>query len=219
MNSETGPVETIIVPRARDIGGFEVRRALPSARRRMVGPFVFLDQMGPAVLPPGQGIDVRAHPHIGLATVTYLFDGTIDHRDSLGSHQAIRPGELNWMVAGRGIVHSERSDMEIRKQAERVAGLQIWVALPERHEETDPCFAHFGADELPSIEGDGKTVHVVLGSAYGAHAPANTLSEMVYADAICKAGASLPVDTAHEERAVYLVEGTVEIAGAAYEAG
>lgn len=219
MNRQINPVETVVIPRSRDIGGFEVRRALPSSRRRMVGPFVFLDQMGPIELPPEHGIDVRAHPHIGLATVTYLFDGTIIHRDSLGSHQAIRPGELNWMVAGRGIVHSERSDPDIRKRAERVAGLQIWVALPERHEECEPSFAHFGADALPLIEGDGKTVRVVLGSAFGARAPARTLSEMFYIDAVCRAGASLPVDPAHEERAAWLVEGTVEIGGVAYEPG
>lgn len=213
------PVQTVIVPRTRDIGGFEVRRVLPSSRRRMVGPFVFLDQMGPAVLPPGEGIDVRAHPHIGLATVTYLFDGTIIHRDSLGSRQAIRPGELNWMTAGRGIVHSERSDAEIRKRAERVAGLQIWVALPERDEECDPDFVHYGAGDLPVVEGDGKALRVIVGAAYGARAPVATLSEMVYVDASLRAGAALPVDADHEERAVYLVEGAVTVDGAAYEPG
>ncbi len=213
------PVQTVIVPRTRDIGGFEVRRVLPSSRRRMIGPFVFLDQMGPAVLPPGEGIDVRAHPHIGLATVTYLFDGTIIHRDSLGSRQAIRPGELNWMTAGRGIVHSERSDAEIRKRAERVAGLQIWVALPERDEECDPDFVHYGAGDLPVVEGDGKALRVIVGAAYGARAPVATLSEMVYVDASLRAGAALPVDADHEERAVYLVEGAVTVDGAAYEPG
>ncbi len=214
-----GPVETAIVPRTRDIGGFEVRRVLPSSRRRMVGPFVFLDQMGPAALPPGQGLDVRVHPHIGLATVTYLFEGTIVHRDSLGSHQAIRPGELNWMTAGRGIAHSERSDMEIRKGEERVSGLQIWVALPERHEETAPGFAHHGAAELPVIEDSDKRVRVIVGEAFGARAPVETLSEMFYADASLKAGAALPIDATHEERAAYLVEGRLTIDGTAYDSG
>jgi len=214
-----GPVETVIIPRTRDIGGFEVRRVLPSSRRRMVGPFVFLDQMGPAVLPPGQGIDVRVHPHIGLATVTYLFEGTIIHRDSLGSHQAIRPGELNWMTAGRGITHSERSDAEIRKGEERVAGLQVWVALPQRHEETDPAFAHHGAAELPVIEEGGKRIRVIVGESFGARAPVETLSEMFYVDVGLRAGAALPVDATHEERAAYLVEGCVTVDGSAFDSG
>ncbi len=212
-------IETVILPRTRDIGGFEVRRVLPSSRRRMVGPFVFFDQMGPAVLRPGQGIDVRVHPHIGLATVTYLFEGTIIHRDSLGSHQAIRPGELNWMTAGRGITHSERSDDEIRKGAETVSGLQIWVALPQKHEETDPGFVHHGAGALPVVEGDGKRIRVIVGESYGARAPVETLSEMFYVDASLDAGAALPVDAVHEERAAYLVEGNVTVDRAAYEPG
>ena len=213
------PIETVIVPRTRDIGGFEVRRVLPSSRRRMVGPFVFLDQMGPAVLPPGKGLDVRVHPHIGLATVTYLFDGTIIHRDSLGSHQAIRPGELNWMTAGRGITHSERSDQEIRKEEERVAGLQIWVALPQRHEETDPAFAHHGATELPLIEDGGKRIRVIVGESFGARAPVETLSEMFYVDATLRAGAALPVEATHDERAAYLVEGRVTVDDTAFDPG
>ncbi len=214
-----GPIETVIVPRTRDIGGFEVRRVLPSSQRRMVGPFVFFDQMGPAVLPPGKGIDVRVHPHIGLATVTYLFDGTIIHRDSLGSHQAIRPGELNWMTAGRGIAHSERSDNEIRMGAEKVSGLQIWVALPQLHEETDPAFVHHGADALPVVAGDGKRIRVIVGESYGARAPVETLSEMFYVDASLDAGAALPVDAVHEERAAYLVDGKVTVDGATYDPG
>ncbi len=139
-------LETIVVPRPRDIGGFEVRRVLPSAERRNVGPFVFFDQMGPAELAPGSGIDVRPHPHIGLATVTYLFEGTIVHRDSLGSVQAIEPGAVNWMTAGRGIVHSERSDIELRKRRQKLYGIQIWVALPKQHEETAPDFTHYAAE-------------------------------------------------------------------------
>ena len=151
-------LQHVIVPRPRDIGGFEVRRVLPAPERRNVGPFVFFDQMGPAELAPGAGIDVRPHPHIGLATVTYLFAGTIIHRDSLGTVQAIEPGEVNWMTAGRGIAHSERSDAELRKQREKLYGIQIWVALPKQHEETAPDFTHYEAGALPVIEGEGKTV-------------------------------------------------------------
>src|ERR1043166_4883004 len=145
-------LETVIVPRPRDLGGFEVRRVLPSPERRNVGPFVFFDQMGPADLAPGFGIDVRAHPHIGLATVTYLFEGTIVHRDSLVSVQSIEPGAVNWMTAGRAIVHSERSDAELRKQRQKLYGIQIWVALPKQYEETTPDFTHYPADSLPQIE-------------------------------------------------------------------
>ena len=164
-------LETIIVPRPRDIGGFEVRRVLPAAERRSVGPFVFFDQMGPAELAPGSGIDVRPHPHIGLATVTYLFAGTIIHRDSLGSIQSIEPGAVNWMTAGRGIVHSERSDNELRKQRQKLYGVQIWVALPKQHEETDPSFTHYPAALLPQVEGQRKTVRVIAGSLFGTTSP------------------------------------------------
>jgi len=212
-------VETIVVPRARDIGGFEVRRALPSAGRRMVGPFVFFDQMGPAELAPGEGIDVRPHPHIGLATVTYLFEGTIVHRDSLGSRQPITPGDLNWMTAGRGIVHSERSDPEIRKGPERVHGLQLWVALPERHEETAPAFAHHGRAELPGLEGDGVTARVIAGEAFGRASPVKTHSALFYVDAQLAAGARLALEPEHEERAAYLIEGAVAVDGEAFEPG
>src|SRR5688572_4396301 len=150
-------LETRIIPRVRDLGeGFQVRRALPDERRRSVGPFVFFDQMGPTVLEPGKGLDVRPHPHIGLATVTWLFDGEILHRDSLGVVQPIRPGEVNWMTAGRGIVHSERTPPELRQTGSKLFGIQLWVALPQRDEETEPAFAHHGANELPVIEGEGK---------------------------------------------------------------
>lgn len=212
-------IETIVVPRARDIGGFEVRRALPSAGRRMVGPFVFFDQMGPAELAPGEGIDVRPHPHIGLATVTYLFEGTIVHRDSLGSAQPITPGDVNWMTAGRGIVHSERSDPEIRKRAERVHGLQLWVALPERHEETAPAFAHHGRSDLPELDGDGVAARVIAGTAFGRAAPVETLSALFYVDAALAPGARLALEPEHEERAAYLLEGAVEVDGEAFAPG
>ncbi len=212
-------LETVIVPRSRDLGGFEVRRVLPSAQRRMVGPFVFFDQMGPAELIAGQGIDVRPHPHIGLATVTYLFDGTIVHRDSLGSIQSIEPGDVNWMTAGRGIVHSERSDRDLRKRPEKLFGIQTWVALPERYEETDPDFTHYEAARLPVIEGEKKCVRVIVGSLFGKTSPVKTLSALFYADVMLQSGASLALDPEHEERGVYLVAGSVEIAGELFESG
>ena len=212
-------LETVIMPRPRDIGGFEVRRVLPSARRRSVGPFVFFDQMGPAELAPGAGIDVRPHPHIGLATVTYLFAGSIVHRDSLGSVQTIEPGAVNWMTAGRGIVHSERSDVELRKHRQKLYGTQIWVALPKQHEETDPDFTHYAAAALPVIEGEGKSIHVIAGSLFGKTSPVKIFSALFYADATLQPGASLPLDNEHEERAIYLLEGVVEIAGQLFEPG
>jgi redox-sensitive bicupin YhaK (pirin superfamily) len=212
-------LETVIVPRPRDIGGFEVRRVLPSAERRSVGPFVFFDQLGPAELAPGAGIDVRPHPHIGLATVTYLFSGSIVHRDSLGSVQAIEPGAVNWMTAGRGIVHSERSDVELRKRRQKLYGIQIWVALPKQHEETDPDFTHYAAAALPVIEGEGKSIRIIAGSLFGKTSPVKTFSAPFYADATMQPGASLALDNEHEERAIYLLEGIVEIAGQLFEPG
>ena len=213
------PVETVVIPRARDIGGFDVRRALPSSERRMVGPFVFFDQMGPATFTANSGIDVRPHPHVGLATVTYLFDGTIIHRDSLGSIQPIRPGDVNWMTAGSGIVHSERSDAELRKQPDSLHGLQLWVALPQKYEETDPDFTHYRAAELPSTEGDGITSRLIAGSAFGLTSPVKTFSDLFYLDAALEPEARIALDAQHEERAAYLVEGTVEIEGTEFEAG
>lgn len=212
-------VDTVIVPRARDIGGFEVRRALPSRHRQMVGPFIFWDQMGPAQFAEGEGMDVRPHPHIGLATLTYLFDGEIMHRDSLGTEQPIRPGEVNWMTAGRGIVHSERTDPALRASGAPLFGIQAWVALPQRHEETEPGFAHVGTDALPVIEGEGKRVRVIAGSLWGAHSPVPTFSEMIYADAVLEAGSQLPVPAEHEERAIYVAEGTISIADDRFEGG
>jgi redox-sensitive bicupin YhaK (pirin superfamily) len=209
----------VIVPRPRDIGGFEVRRVLPALERRSVGPFVFFDQMGPADLAPGQGIDVRPHPHIGLATVTYLFAGTIVHRDSLGTVQSIEPGEVNWMTAGRGIVHSERSDAELRKQRQKLYGIQIWVALPKQHEETAPDFAHYAAESLPLIEGEGKTVRIIAGSLFEKTSPVRNLSSLFYADAVLRTGASLAVDNDYEERAIYLLEGHLEIGGQKFDPG
>jgi redox-sensitive bicupin YhaK (pirin superfamily) len=212
-------IETIIVPRPRDLGGFTVARVLPAAERRMVGPFVFLDQMGPADFAPGSGIDVRPHPHIGLATVTYLFRGEILHRDSLGSVQPIRPGEINWMTAGQGIVHSERTPPAIRASGGTLAGLQSWIALPKDDEETAPSFAHHGAAALPVVDGEGRRVRVLIGTIYGARSPVRTFSETLYADVSLTSGATLPVPAEPEERALYLVEGTVEIAGEAIAPG
>jgi redox-sensitive bicupin YhaK (pirin superfamily) len=208
------PIETVILPRTRDLGdGFQVRRALPSMRRRMVGPFIFFDQMGPIVLRPGHGLDVRPHPHIGLATVTYLFDGEILHRDSLGTVQPIRPGAVNWMTAGRGIVHSERTPPPVRASGGRLFGIQIWVALPQRDEESDPSFAHTPAEALPVIADAGARVRIIAGTAYGARSPVRTSSELFYADAALQPGSRLQAPTEHEERAVFIADGCASIAG------
>ncbi|HZY12394.1 MAG TPA: pirin family protein [Beijerinckiaceae bacterium] len=212
-------IEMIIVPRARDLGGFEVRRALPSARRQMVGPFIFFDQMGPAEFITGQGIDVRPHPHINLATVTYLFEGEIMHRDSLGTEQPIRPGAVNWMSAGRGIVHSERTAPELKSRGQKLFGIQSWVALPRAAEESAPDFAHHDAQALPFIEDRDKSVRLIVGSAFGKTSPVRTQSQMIYADIALEPGASVPIDAAHEERGLYLVSGNVEIAGDRFGAG
>jgi redox-sensitive bicupin YhaK (pirin superfamily) len=212
-------VADLIVPRTVDLGDMVVRRALPSARSRMVGPFIFFDHFGPAEFRAGSGIDVRPHPHIGLATVTYLFDGQITHRDSLGTAVAIKPGEVNWMTAGRGIVHSERSGAERRAAGGPIHGLQMWVALPAAKEEIEPAFAHHDAGEFPVVEGDGKRMRVVLGSLYGARSPATTTSETIFADVTLKAGATLPVEPGHEERALYVINGGIDIAGDKFAPG
>jgi redox-sensitive bicupin YhaK (pirin superfamily) len=206
-------IETVIVPRARDLGGFEVRRALPSRMRQMVGPFIFFDHMGPVEFSVGKGIDVRPHPHINLATVTYLFDGEIIHRDSLGNVMPIRPGAVNWMTAGRGIVHSERTSPELRARGSRVFGLQTWVALPAAHEESDPSFIHYEETELPVLEAEGKRVRLVVGQAWGLRSPVETFTDTIYADVTLEPGAVLPLETSHEERAIYVVWGTVTIGG------
>jgi redox-sensitive bicupin YhaK (pirin superfamily) len=209
-----------VVPATRDLGdGFKVRRALPSTTRRMVGPFVFLDEMGPAQLAPGEGLDVRPHPHIGLATVTYLFEGEILHQDSLATRQPIRPGDVNWMIAGRGIVHTERTPQALRAAGPRAWGLQAWVALPEREEERAPAFAHHPMESLPFASGDGKEVRVIAGEFLGLRSPVDTQSALFYADVSLDAGAQLALPPDHEERACYLVEGGVAIDGHAYERG
>jgi len=210
---------TVIDARARDLGGFTVGRVLPSAARPLIGPFIFFDHMGPADFPPGRGIDVRPHPHIGLATVTYLFEGEIVHRDSLGSHQPIRPGDVNWMTAGRGIVHSERTGPEPRRSGSRLDGLQLWVALPLKHEEAEPEFHHHPAGTLPALEIAGARVRVLAGSAFGAASPVRTFSPLFLVDAAMPAGSELPLPDEHEERAAYIVDGTVECGGERWPRG
>jgi hypothetical protein len=207
------PVELVIEPRPRDIGGFEVRRILPVAQRRSVGPFVFFDQMGPATLAAEHGVDVRPHPHIGLATVTYLFQGEILHRDSLGSVQVIRPGDVNWMTAGSGIAHSERTPPEARATGGPLFGIQSWVALPKAHEEADPAFFHHAVAALPKIDGEGKAVRIIAGTAFGERAPVATFSETLYCDVALKAGAKIEVPIEHEERAIQPVTGRISVAG------
>lgn len=209
----------VVEGRRRDLGGFEVLRVLPWAGGRMVGPFIFLDQMGPAVFAPGTGVDVRPHPHIGLATVTYLFEGEILHRDSLGMVQAIRPGEVNWMTAGRGIVHSERTAPELRNGGHRLWGLQAWVALPLDHEEDAPSFRHFSSGQLPLIEKNGVGLRVIAGSLFDAASPVPALSDMFYADAAMPIRSSLTLTPEHEERAVYVVQGALEVEDEVYNAG
>jgi redox-sensitive bicupin YhaK (pirin superfamily) len=209
----------VIVPRARDLGGFSVRRALPAAGRQMIGPFIFFDQMGPAEFLLGTGMDVRPHPHIGLATITYLFDGEIWHRDSLGTSLPIRPGAVNLMTAGRGIVHSERTAPELRAKGQRLFGIQAWMALPKAHEEAMPAFQHVPAGDLPRIEGEGKRVRVILGSLLGATAPTAFPHASFYAEAVLAPGAVLPLDPAYDERGIYIASGTIDIAGDTFEAG
>ncbi|BEV45507.1 pirin family protein [Afipia carboxidovorans] len=212
-------LELVIVPRTRDLGdGFAVRRALPHGKRQMVGPFIFFDHFGPVQFIAGHGMDVRPHPHIGLATVTYLFDGSIMHRDSEGHIQEIKPGAMNLMTAGRGIAHSERTPDVPRANGQRMLGLQSWIALPQDREEIAPSFQHYSADSLPLVRDTGLSARVIAGSAFGATSPVTQTSEWFYVEVSLDAGAQAPLDADHEERAVYLVEGEVEIAHERYEA-
>ncbi|TCT08026.1 pirin family protein [Aquabacter spiritensis] len=213
-------LDLVIVPRVRDLGdGFSVRRALPHGKRQMVGPFIFFDQMGPVQFMAGQALDVRPHPHIGLATVTYLFDGRIMHRDSEGNALEITPGAMNLMTAGRGIAHSERTPLDARAAGTgaRMYGIQSWIALPAAYEETDPSFQHFAAADLPVVADRGVTARVIAGSAFGLRAPVGMLSDWLYAEVILDAGASAPLDPDTEERAIYVAEGEIEIAGDLFE--
>lgn len=213
-----GPIALVIESRPRDLGGFQVARALPARQRQMVGPFIFLDHIGPSRFEPGKGIDVRPHPHIGLATVTYLLDGAFMHRDSLGSAQLIEPGAVNWMTAGQGIVHSERTPPERRAEGSHLHGLQSWVALPRDKEEIEPSFQHHPKDTLPLIERDGVTMRLIAGSAYGAAAPVMTLSPLFYLDVAMRAGSRLPLPAEYEDRALYPIDNAVAVDGVACEA-
>ncbi len=227
MSVETDPaapalptsLQTVILPRAHDLGGFEVRRALPAQQRQMVGPFIFFDQMGPGEFLHGKGLDVRPHPHIGLSTVTYLFEGSIQHRDSLGTDLPILPGDVNWMTAGAGIAHSERTAASDRAQGSKLFGLQAWVALPKAQEEVAPAFSHHGAASLPVIEDHGVWLRLIAGSGWGARAPVQNAADLFYADVALAAGASVPLPDGHEERAAYVLSGSVELAGDWFEAG
>jgi len=211
-------IELLIEPVTKDLGEFTVRRALPDERRQRVGPFIFFDHMGPAEFPPGTGVNVRAHPHIGLATITYLFEGEILHRDSLGYVQAIRPGEINWMTAGKGIVHSEKVSADLLESGQRLHGLQTWVALPLEHEETAPRFEHYPAGGIPNVSLDGVDVRVVIGTAFGKTSPVKTASDTLYVEAILAEGSSLKLPMA-EELAVYVVDGSIELAGRTVKSG
>lgn len=207
-------LELIIVPRTRDLGdGFQVRRALPHGRRQMVGPFIFFDHFGPVQFVSGKGMDVRPHPHIGLATVTYLFDGSIMHRDSEGNVREIQPGAMNLMTAGRGIAHSERTPDLQRRTGQKMLGLQSWIALPKVSEEIAPSFQHYSADSLPVIADTGFSARIIAGRAFGAASPVEMVSPWFYAEVTLDAGLSVPLDPDHEERAIYVVEGEIEIAG------
>jgi redox-sensitive bicupin YhaK (pirin superfamily) len=200
-------------PVTHDLGGFKVHRTLPHKDRTTIGPFIFFDQMGPAHLPAGEGMDVRPHPHINLATVTYLFAGAIDHRDSLGTFRTIEPGAVNLMTAGHGIVHSERSPAEVRLRGPELSGIQTWLALPSDKEEIDPAFEHVPKDRLPVVEASGATVRVVMGSLYGSTSPVTQHSETIYADIALQPGGSVPIDSPADERAVYVAEGDATLDG------
>lgn len=219
VDAESSSIELLIDARPRDLGGFAVRRLLPSVQRRSVGPFIFFDHIGPAQLPVGQSFEVRPHPHINLATVTFLFDGEIVHRDSLGSLQPIRPGDVNWMLAGRGIVHSERTSPEQRQRGWRGHGIQSWVALPRAHEEDAPRFEHHPRASIPRVERAGVVLDVIAGSGFGARSPVNVVSPTFYVHAQLEREASLTVEPEHEERGVYVVEGALLCDGRRFEAG
>jgi redox-sensitive bicupin YhaK (pirin superfamily) len=213
-------IERVISGRPRDLGGFEVRRLLPAAGRQTIGPFIFFDHIGPARFDAGQGVDVRPHPHIGLATVTYLFEGALMHRDSLGTAQLIRPGDVNWMVAGSGIVHSERTPPEIRREPGAVLhGIQTWVALPRAHEEDEPSFVHHPGATLPVVTSAGATLRVIAGAAFGARSPVVVCSETLYVDARLEADAVIELPDDYAERAVYVAEGAITVAGERYATG
>lgn len=207
------PAPAILQPHTKDLGGFEVRRLLPAYPRKMIGSFIFFDHMGPARFPPGQGVDVRPHPHIGLATVTYLFEGSILHRDSLGTVQRIDPGDVNWMTAGSGIVHSERTPNEDRRAASPLHGIQTWVALPLKDEQTQPSFTHIPRTRLPTVSEKGVEIRVIAGTGFGQRAPTPVFSETLYAAVELAVGGRIALPPEHEERAIYVVSGEVAVDG------
>ncbi|MFD2205621.1 pirin family protein [Kiloniella antarctica] len=217
--NQVDQIETLIVPTAHDLGGFEVMRALPSAKRKMVGPFVFFDHLGPAEFIKGTGVDVRPHPHIGLSTVTYLYQGSMWHKDSLGTSALVAAGEVNLMTAGSGITHSERTAPDVREKTHSLFGIQTWLALPENKEEIAPTFENQNEQALPVIEGEGKKVKLILGSLYGERSPVKVHSEMFYADAALTAGAKIPLRPDHEERGLYVVQGEIIISGQSFKQG
>ncbi|MDS7596344.1 pirin family protein [Agrobacterium tumefaciens] len=211
-------IENLIIPRSSDIGGFAVRRALPTRQRRLVGPFIFFDRMGPAILKAGEALDVKPHPHIGLSTVTYLFDGEIKHRDSLGTELVIRPGDINLMTAGRGIVHSERTPENLRGHPLSMSGLQTWLALPDNMEEIDPAFSHTGKEHMPLIDTKGVSGRVVIGSFEGMNSPVSAFTDTLYVDISLEPGVKFPFSANHEERAIYILSGSLEVAGDVFAA-
>lgn len=211
-------ITRIIQPQVHDLGGFTVRRALPNAKQRMVGPWIFFDHMGPASFAPGQGIDVRPHPHINLATVTYLFDGEMLHRDSLGNELVIKPGEINLMVAGKGIVHSERQREAVKQRTQnRLHGLQLWLALPEKDEEMDAEFHHYGNDQIPQAEVNEVALRVLIGEAYGLRSPVKTFARTLYFEADLKAGQALSLPSGEKQMALYVVKGEIDLQGTTLE--
>ena len=219
MTEAVRPAVLVVPGMTKDLGGFAVQRVLPAKERRAIGPFVFFDHIGPAQLAPGVGVDVRPHPHIGLATCTYLFAGELVHRDSLGSLQPIRPGAINWMVAGRGIVHSERTDPALRAAGAPLHGLQVWIALPRDAEEAEPSFSHHPEDTLPVVQRPGAALRVLVGAAYGARAPAAVHSPLYYVDARLDDGAQVASPDGYDERGAYVIEGCVRVDGVDYGAG
>lgn len=218
MADLTSAIDLVIKPRETDLGEFTVRRALPAARRRMVGPFIFFDHMGPATFPPGSGIAVRPHPHIGIATITYLFEGEIMHRDSLGFAQPIQAGAVNLMTAGRGIVHSERAGNDLDETA-KLHGIQSWMALPDSDEECEPAFRHFPAADLPELDIDGCTVRIIMGQCFGETSPVTTYSHTLYMECLLPSGRELTIPADVDELAAYVVSGDVAVSGSNYKGG
>jgi redox-sensitive bicupin YhaK (pirin superfamily) len=219
MDQPTDAIELILSPRPRDLGDFMVRRSLPDGRRQRIGPFIFFDHMGPVEFPPGTGVNVRPHPHIGLATITYLFDGEITHRDSLGYRQDITTGAVNWMTAGRGIVHSERTRPELVASGSKLHGIQTWVALPLEAEECEPRFEHYAAERIPEGSVGDARVRIIIGEAFGLVSPVQTASDTVYVEVNLPAGAALPVPERHDEIGVYVVSGVIRIGERSLEEG